>query len=280
MISASEGIRPPNSLSYATQRALLGLSIAPGAPLGWFLIRCLEGATPGAELLGHAGLYAYMLLGTGAVFAVFGLLLGQREDRLCRANARLEDRAVTDPLTGLKNGGYFHARLEEEFLERARTGEPLAVVVLDLDRFKGINDTYGHLVGDLVLIRVGRAIASVTREGETDARVGGEEFALLLPGSTSEEAREVAERVRNAIAEAETVIEGESTPTLRVTASAGAASTTDTKAASARALYKATDQALYRAKAEGRDRTVVARDPMPGAAIAAAVHPVPGAFPR
>lgn len=246
--------------SYRTRGSMLGSLMGLGAPGGWLLIRWLQGSSPVDELTGDVGLYLYMLIGTVTVFAAFGLLLGEREDRLRASNARLEEQAVTDPLTGLKNGGYFHARLEEEFLEQARTGEPLAVVVLDLDRFKSINDTYGHPVGDRVLVHTARAIASVTRKGETEARVGGEEFAILLPGSTGKKAREVAERARRAIAEEETVLEVEPRRALRVIASAGVSSTAETAAPTARDLYRTADDALYRAKREGRDRTVVAGD--------------------
>lgn len=239
-------------------RAGLGMALAAGAPLGWLAVRWLGGADPGVELTTQPGLYLYMLLGTMAAFAIFGMLLGEREDRLLASNARLEDLSLTDSLTGLRNGRYFHARLDEEFSERERTGDSLAVVLLDLDHFKHINDTHGHPAGDDVLVSVGRAIASVSREGEVEARVGGEEFALLVPRSSGDAAREVAERVRRAIAAAEVSPDGDPTARLRVTASAGVATTAETAAATARDLYEAADAALYQAKQEGRDRTVVA----------------------
>ncbi|HSH45725.1 MAG TPA: GGDEF domain-containing protein [Longimicrobiales bacterium] len=246
-------------------RAGLAIALAAGAPGGWLLIQWLRGSDPVTQLQDHPDLYAYMMLGTAVVFLVFGLLLGQREDRLLATNIRLEDLSLTDALTGLRNGRYFHSRLEEEVSEAARTGEPLAVVVLDLDHFKRINDTYGHPVGDDVLVSVGRAIASSTRAGETEARVGGEEFALLLPGSTGQMALEAAERVRHAISRAETPLRDTPGTTIRMTASGGVASTAETSATTARALYQAADQALYRAKESGRDRTVVAGQPSPPA---------------
>lgn len=234
------------------------MGVAAGAPLGWLAMRWLAGSDPGVELTTQPGLYLYMLLGTMAAFAIFGMLLGEREDRLLASNARLEELSLTDSLTGLRNGRYFHARMDEEFSERERTGDSLAVVLLDLDHFKRINDTYGHPVGDDVLVSVGRAIQSVSREGEVEARVGGEEFALLLPRSSGEAAREVAERVRRAIAAAQISPDGDPAEKLHVTASAGVATTVETGAATARELYGAADAALYRAKQEGRDRTVLA----------------------
>ncbi|HUE77097.1 MAG TPA: GGDEF domain-containing protein [Longimicrobiales bacterium] len=245
----------------ATLRALQGMVLATGAPLGWLLIQRLRGVPIPNELSAHPELYVYMLLGTMAAFGGLGLLLGEREARLMSANRRLEDLALTDSLTGLRNARYFHARLQEEHAESERTGKPLALAVLDLDHFKRVNDQHGHPVGDDVLAAAARAIASVTRLGETEARVGGEEFALLLPGSTGEMARDAAERVRRAIGAAATVLPGPEERSVRVTASAGVASTAELPDASPEELYRAADEALYRAKAEGRDRTVVAGIP-------------------
>jgi diguanylate cyclase (GGDEF)-like protein len=232
--------------------------MAIGAPLGWLAIQLLEGIPLREALAEGMGLYLYMLVATGAAFGLFGFLLGDREARLLASNRRLDDLAVTDGLTGLRNARYFHTRLAEAHAEAARTGEPLAVVVLDLDHFKRVNDQYGHPVGDDVLANAARAIASVTRHGETAARVGGEEFALLLPGDTGPGAAEVAERVRHAIAERETPLPDRGSETVRITASAGVASTAELPGASVQELFRAADEALYRAKREGRNRTVAA----------------------
>jgi diguanylate cyclase (GGDEF)-like protein len=242
----------------AWSRALQGAALAVGAPLGWLLIEWLGGTEPLASLRGQPVLYAYMLVATLLVFGLVGRILGEREDRLRAAKVELEELTVTDALTGLRNGRYFFARLADEDAERARTGQPLAVAVLDLDRFKRVNDVHGHLAGNDVLANAGRAIAAVTRVNETAARVGGEEFALLLPGSTGAAARDVAERVRRAIGGAVTRLEDGQV--LRVTASAGVASTADMPAATSHDLYRAADAALYRAKEAGRDRTVLAID--------------------
>lgn len=248
-------------MSRAGVRALQGIALAAGAPLGWLAIRWAQGAGPLAELAANPGVYAYMLLASAIVFGIVGALLGSREARMLALNHRLEELAVTDPLTGLRNARYFYARLDEEQAERARTGRPLAVAIIDLDGFKYVNDTYGHQVGDDVLVNAAMAIESVTRQGETEARIGGEEFALLLPGSTGSAAGEAAERARRAIAAARTPIDGRF---IRVTASAGVASTADFADANAQQLCKAADDALYRAKAEGRNRTCIASDAKTG----------------
>lgn len=244
----------------ATTRALQGVAMAAGAPLGWLAIRLALGSSAAMEWRTQPGLYLYMLTGTLVVFGVFGFLLGRREDELVRLNLQLKDLTVTDSLTGLRNGRYFHARLAEEHATRARAGEPLSVVIVDLDHFKDVNDEYGHLVGDDVLVNAGRAIISVTRAGDTAARVGGEEFGLLLPGSDAAMAWEAAERVRLAIAAAATLLPGTQRGFVRITASAGVACSRDVADATPRELYRAADHALYCAKAAGRNRTVSTAD--------------------
>jgi diguanylate cyclase (GGDEF)-like protein len=254
-------------MNRSVVRTVQGVLVAAGAPLGWLLILQMQGIPIGAELATHTGLYVYMFSGTMLAFGVFGLLLGRQEDRLLASNRELEHLSITDPLTGLHNPRYFHARLDEELSEHARTGLPLSLVILDLDHFKRINDRYGHLVGDDVLAHSARAIASVTRAGETAARVGGEEFAILLPGSTAGLAVEAAERARRAIAEAATPLRGAAGGVIRVAASAGVACTDDIREVNSHELYRAADEALYRAKAEGRNRTVVSGPELAGVSV-------------
>ena len=163
--------------------------------------------------------------------------------------AELERLASRDALTGLANHRIFHERLRDELALTRRHVRPLSVVLLDLDHFKRINDTHGHLAGDDALRTVGRRLAGMVREGELLARVGGEEFAWLLPGATGPGAVAAAERARRAIAA--TPCPGIGTVTL----SAGVAAVDGR--GSADDLYANADAALYRAKAEGRNRTVV-----------------------
>ncbi len=245
-------------MTRARTRVLQGSALAVGAPLGWLLLRMAAGSTVPAELAGSPGLYLYLLFATGAVFAGFGFILGRREDELEDLNRKLDEVAVTDALTGLRNAKYYHARLDEQQATTERTGRPFAVGVIDLDHFKSVNDRYGHIAGDLVLMQTARTIAANTRKGETVARVGGEEFALLLPGSTRRTATEAAERIRKAIESMEITLPHEEGATLRITASAGIASTAELSGLSARELFMAADEALYKAKDEGRNRTCAA----------------------
>jgi diguanylate cyclase (GGDEF)-like protein/PAS domain S-box-containing protein len=165
-----------------------------------------------------------------------------------RYEAELERLATHDPLTGLANHRLFHQRLGEEVAMARRYGRPLSIVILDLDHFKQINDAHGHLTGDQALVAVAQRLAQGMREGELLARVGGEEFAWLLPEADEEGAQIAAERGRSAVSAAELPAVG------RITISAGLASLEPDLDASA--LYDRADQALLNAKREGRDRTV------------------------
>jgi diguanylate cyclase (GGDEF)-like protein len=185
----------------ATQRAVLGVSLAGLVPLGWLAIRALGGASLPGELAANRALYLYLLVATTVAVGAFGRRVGRHEDALEERNRLLDEAAVTDPLTGLRNVRYFRARLEEARAAASREGV-LAVVVLDLDGFKHVNDVHGHPAGDRLLVAVAHAIASAARQGETAARVGGEEFALLLPDSGSAGALAAGVRVRRAIASA------------------------------------------------------------------------------
>lgn len=241
------------------RRALQGLLLAAGAPLGWLVLRVLSGATVGDELSSSPELYLYLAIPTAVVFASFGAVLGHQEERLAKANARLSDDALTDELTGLKNLRYFRARLEEEWAISRRDDSHIALLVIDLDRFKRVNDRYGHPEGDRLLRSVALAISSVIRQGETAARVGGEEFAVLLPGASNEEALAAAERVRSAVAAVQ--LHPSSGGAITITVSVGCASTSGLGPLTPSELYAAADGALYEAKRAGRDRAVSAAAP-------------------
>ncbi len=166
---------------------------------------------------------------------------------------RLERQAAEDPLTGLANQRAFHRECEREFSRIARTVGELSLVMLDLDHFKDINDVHGHPYGDQVLIAVADALRASVRVHDTVARLGGEEFAILLPDADTEAAYMFAERARQAIAR----IPVERTP---LACSAGAA-TALSAAVSPRELLERADSALYEAKRLGRDRTAVSASP-------------------
>jgi diguanylate cyclase (GGDEF)-like protein len=183
--------------------------------------------------------------------AVLGAYAAQAAIALSNARLveRLERQAAEDPLTGLANQRAFHVACEHELSRTARDGRPIAIVVLDLDHFKAINDAHGHPYGDEVLRRVARALVWAVRPHDTVARMGGEEFALLLPDTDAGGARAAAERARAAVASV--VVRGRG-----LTVSAGVASHAGPHASLERMLAHA-DRALYRAKAAGRDRTCV-----------------------
>lgn len=244
------------AVTQARLRALQGAALAIGAPLGWFLLRWLGGEAPIIELTDNLGLYLYLLIPTTLVMTSFGALIGIHEDRVERARHQLEELSLTDAITGLRNVRYFQQRLSEEYAAADRHEGHLAIAVIDLDHFKAINDRFGHQVGDDLLAAIGRAILSIARKGETCARVGGEEFAVLLPGDNGETAAKAGERILKAIRRAQ--VRGEDGGWAGVTASVGVASTAELADVEPDLLYWAADKALYRAKREGRDRVVQA----------------------
>jgi diguanylate cyclase (GGDEF)-like protein len=243
-------------------RLLLGTALATGAPAGWLVLRLAQQRTAvEEELTSHAGLYLYMLVGTALAFAFYAAILCRYESRLIHTNADLRELAVTDGLTGLRNSRYFHAWLPQAHASARRTGRPLSLVLVDLDRFKRVNDRWGHPVGDQTLAAAGLAISAAVREGdapvrlEAPARVGGEEFAIVLHDTTAEEAALVADRVLAAVRGTSVRLDGGAD--VRVTASAGVASTEADPEETPGSLYVRADRALYAAKRAGRDRTVV-----------------------
>lgn len=173
-------------------------------------------------------------------------------DAEAAALAALADLAQRDPLTGLANRRTFEEALRREVARARRSGAPLAVAALDVDHFKRVNDAHGHPAGDAVLAAVAARAAAALRAGDLLARVGGEEFAALLPGAGLAAAAEVAERVRAAIAGAPLEADGRS---LSVTASLGCAALEPSDPDGAALLARA-DARLYQAKRAGRDRVV------------------------
>ncbi|HET6817402.1 MAG TPA: sensor domain-containing diguanylate cyclase [Mycobacteriales bacterium] len=157
---------------------------------------------------------------------------------------RMQQMAVTDGLTELANRRSFDRSLDRELTRANRTDGRLSVVLLDIDHFKNLNDTHGHVVGDAVLRQVAAALRECGREYDTVARYGGEEFAAVLPGCSSALALQVAERLRRAVEEAVTDVP--------VTASAGVA-TYPYDGVDAGSLLEAADQALYASKRAGRN---------------------------
>ncbi len=181
-----------------------------------------------------------------------------RSQQLASENRRLAAEAATDALTSLPNRRAYEQFLQRTVTARLRREAPgvLGLLMIDIDRFKSVNDTHGHRVGDDVLRLTGARLSLHTRSDELAARIGGEEFVVVIPSTSAEQITLAAERLREAIG-------GESidTPTgpLRITASIGAAWLDDNEPGAARRLYSAADAALKRAKETGRDRVVTAR---------------------
>ena len=161
-------------------------------------------------------------------------------------------QAVTDELTGLSNHGRFQELLGTEMEQVRRYHHPVGLIMLDIDNFKSVNDTYGHPQGDVVLKRVARVVADSSRDADFPARYGGEEMAVILPHTDLEGAYAIAERVRTAV-EALRIPRTDDQGVLRITASLGVAATTD---GSKDALIAEADAALYQAKRQGKNRTV------------------------
>jgi diguanylate cyclase (GGDEF)-like protein len=158
----------------------------------------------------------------------------------------------TDELTRLRNRRYVMRRLEEECERADRLGEPLSILLIDLDHFKQVNDTFGHPFGDQVLRRVANRMKSGLRRYDVLGRIGGEEFLIISPGATLEEAMALAERVRAQI-ETVNVIDGDKE--CSVTVSIGVTSFS-TMEGTPELLMRKADAALYRAKDQGRNRVV------------------------
>jgi diguanylate cyclase (GGDEF)-like protein len=168
----------------------------------------------------------------------------------------VSEQAVTDELTGLPNNRAFREAVEKEAARAARFRHDLSLVILDLDDFKQINDTHGHLQGDAVLRAVGRILNAESRGIDEPARYGGEEFVVALPETDAQGALEVAERIRTRIAnEAVSRVDGDGE--IRVTASLGTA-TMPAVGAEVSQLIAAADAALYLAKREGKNQVRVA----------------------
>jgi diguanylate cyclase (GGDEF)-like protein len=180
------------------------------------------------------------------------------QEELARANAELLRVSQTDGLTGVDNRRHIESRLTEAFEHAARLNEPLAVVMTDVDHFKSVNDTYGHQAGDAVLRQVAEVLRATAREIDRVGRYGGEEFLVLLPGASVEDARHYADRARAAVAAREFAYDG---GTLQRTLSAGVAAWPHPEVRHQEALVKLADDALYAAKTAGRNRVVAYGDP-------------------
>lgn len=238
-------------MSYAKQFALLGAVLGLIAPAGLFAYALVRGGQPDPLLV-------FLVMAGGGVLCLggAGLMIGRREDALAESNAKLKalsellaQQSITDPLTGVANRRAFDAELAKEAARCERYRTLFSLVMLDLDHFKRLNDTYGHVAGDDVLRFVAGTLDQQKRRGDSVARYGGEEFSVILPHTTLKDASRWAERTRLAIclASADTAA-----GPLTVTASFGVATFVPGQMTAAQ-LVLAADKALYGAKAAGRN---------------------------
>jgi diguanylate cyclase (GGDEF)-like protein len=202
------------------------------------------------------------------ISATFGVYLGGiliRETQLWFENMRLREESSRDPLTGFYNRRFLTLKLQSEFkriLARRgifKTPDEISIVMIDLDNFKLVNDSFGHAEGDRVLRTMAEAIRGSVRKTEIICRFGGDEFCVILPGASLQDAAKFGEKIRSLIANhpdlAYRTKDGIST--IRVTTSIGVASISGAKATEPAKLMKAADRALYRAKAGGRNQVCV-----------------------
>ncbi len=164
------------------------------------------------------------------------------------------DAALRDGLTGAYNKNYLLNHLSTELAFASRHNTPLSLIIFDIDFFKKVNDTYGHLAGDAILKRLSEVTRATLRADDTFARYGGEEFCVVSRGTGLREASIVAERIRQVVDKTDFIFKGQHIP---ITISLGVAALPDTPADSVEDLIEAADQALYRAKDGGRNQVCV-----------------------
>jgi diguanylate cyclase (GGDEF)-like protein len=197
----------------------------------------------------------YAALGSFALLVLIGLVFGGPILRTLGDFRRVASQATTDSLTGLANRWTFDEELALEWRRAERVGDPLALILFDIDDFKSINDGHGHQAGDEVLRRVGELLAGSVRQVDLAARYGGEEFAVIVPETDLDGALDLAERLRETLAD--TGFELQDGTRLSVTASFGAAVKGDL--AGAEKLVAAADGLLYEAKRAGKNRVAPER---------------------
>jgi diguanylate cyclase (GGDEF)-like protein len=187
--------------------------------------------------------------------------LARAHDELAERAEQLARAAATDPLTGISNRRDFMQRFEQHWQDACRRRSALALLLVDIDHFKRINDRHGHAVGDAALVAVADALQATLRAGTLLARWGGEEFAVLLPDADGPAAQGLGQRLRQAVA----TIQREDLPALTV--SVGAAAARGGEIARHEQLFELADAALYEAKASGRDQVRLAQRPDQGAPL-------------
>lgn len=183
------------------------------------------------------------------------LRIKKLQDEIELKNKELERLSISDGLTGLFNHRHIHALLNQEFERSERTGERITVAMLDLDKFKNVNDTHGHQAGDRVLEDMAEILRESAREIDRLGRYGGEEFMVLLPDTSIEDAEVFVERVRREVARRAFHIGDDKEP-LHMTISGGIATYPHPRIKNPETLVRLADEALYTAKTSGRNKVV------------------------
>jgi diguanylate cyclase (GGDEF)-like protein len=243
-------------LTTADARRDLRLSAAAGAAIGWPL-RCRTRTVAALVVIERTAASAVPRI-TPALTELLGVALEGPAQALDNALMlrRAEALSVTDELTQLYNSRYLNHVLRREAKRASRSGRPLSLVFLDLDGFKSVNDSHGHLAGSRALVEAAAVIRGSARETDVVARFGGDEFSIILPDTGADGAVAVGERVRDRI-EAHPFLAGDGL-SLRLTVSVGVATLPDV-ASSAEELMRAADMAMYQVKDSGKNGVQLAR---------------------
>jgi diguanylate cyclase (GGDEF)-like protein len=233
---------------------LAGVALALATLVGLLAFRILRSELPWskgwliAELSSQGATYMYLAISTIVLFVMLGLVLGRKEERLWAT-------ALTDPGTGLPNRRHFEQRLSLEIGYACHCGTPLGLLMVDVDRLKALNDGSGHQTGDSALRLVAQSLRLTCRSRDLAARWGGDEFVVLLPGTTAEQACAMAERVRSGLRRLAAGRPG----LAHLTVSIGASDLERVRPRTGTALFASADRALYFAKEHGRNCVFVAR---------------------
>jgi diguanylate cyclase (GGDEF)-like protein len=197
----------------------------------------------------------FVMVGSATGYVLIGI--GFLTSILIEQHKVLESLALRDPLTGLLNRRGMDVALGVTLAAGKRHSRDISIIALDIDHFKSVNDDYGHDAGDAVLKQFGYLVSQVSRESDICCRYGGEEFLVILPETTTQQAKDIAERLRVLIEDSDWLVKNKSLP---ITASMGVA--TQRGDINIDGLIKDADTMLYKAKAEGRNRVCVMDSPV------------------
>ena len=240
------GPDPAGRGSLAVRYAFVGAALGLGGPAGALILRVLAGAHAAADLRSHSFFYLYQLFGTCVVFAAAGVYAGRRADRLRKGRDRYQRLSELDPLTRLANAETFRRHYDRSVEQAARSGETLSLLMIDVDRLKGLNDELGHSFGSAALRHVAAILEESKRAGDLVARWGGDEFALLMPGTAAKTAARRAESILERLRKFPVRVDGRERT---VSATIGVATAPGSPEES---LFEAADRALFAGKRSGR----------------------------